>query len=234
MRHCAIVLAAGKGSRMQSDVPKQYMELCGKPLLSYSLYAFEESFVDEVILVTAKEDISYCQKEIVDACGLKKVTKIIAGGKERYSSVYQGLLAAEGADYVYIHDGARPFLSQQILESARDCVEKYQACAAGMPVKDTIKIVNEDTFVAQTPARQFVWQVQTPQVFSYAIVRKAYDRLQKEESLQVTDDAMVVEQMLGMPVKLFEASYDNLKITTPEDLLIAEKLMEKTSREKTE
>ncbi len=235
MRHYAIVLAAGKGSRMQSDIPKQYIKLCEKPILYYSLRAFEESFVDEIILVTAKEDILYCQKEIVDAYGLKKVTRIVSGGSERYRSVYQGLLAAAGADYVYIHDGARPFLSQQILERARACVEQHRACAAGMPVKDTIKIVDEDSFVVQTPARHLVWQVQTPQVFAYAVVRDAYERLQQQENAQpVTDDAMVVERMLRMPVKLFEASYENLKITTPEDLLLAEKLMEKSCWKKYE
>lgn len=222
-KHTAIVLAAGKGSRMQSAVPKQYLELCGKPVLYYSLAAFEESFIDEIILVAGKDDISYCKEQIVERYGFQKVTKIIVGGAERYLSVYQGLLAAEEADYVYIHDGARPFVDAAILSDAKACVEQYQACVAGMPVKDTIKIVDVEDFAKETPERKYVWQVQTPQVFSYALVREAYDMLMEDQdAYSVTDDAMVVETMLNYPVKLFQASYKNIKITTPEDLQIAE------------
>lgn len=222
-KHIAIVLAAGKGSRMQSAVPKQYLELCGKPVLYYSLAAFEESFIDEIILVAGKDDISYCKEQIVERYGFQKVTKIIAGGTERYLSVYQGLLAAEEADYVYLHDGARPFVDAAILSDAKACVEQYQACVAGMPVKDTIKIVDAEDFAKETPERKYVWQVQTPQVFSYALVREAYDMLMEDrDAYSVTDDAMVVETMLNYPVKLFQASYKNIKITTPEDLQIAE------------
>ena len=208
---------------MQSAVPKQYLELCGKPVLYYSLAAFEESFIDEIILVAGKDDISYCKEQIVERYGFQKVTKIIAGGAERYLSVYQGLLAAEEADYVYIHDGARPFVDAAILSDAKACVEQYQACVAGMPVKDTIKIVDAEDFAKETPERKYVWQVQTPQVFSYALVREAYDMLMEDQdAYSVTDDAMVVETMLNYPVKLFQASYKNIKITTPEDLQIAE------------
>ena len=222
-KHTAIVLAAGKGSRMQSAVPKQYLELCGKPVLYYSLAAFEKSFIDEIILVAGKDDISYCKEQIVERYGFQKVTKIIAGGAERYLSVYQGLLAAEEADYVYIHDGARPFVDAAILSDAKACVEQYQACVAGMPVKDTIKIVDAEDFAKETPERKYVWKVQTPQVFSYALVREAYDMLMEDQdAYSVTDDAMVVETMLNYPVKLFRASYKNIKITTPEDLQIAE------------
>ena len=213
---------------MQSAVPKQYLELCGKPVLYYSLAVFEESFVDEIILVTGKDDISYCKEQIVDRYGFQKVTRIIAGGAERYLSVYQGLLAAEGADYVYIHDGARPFVDAAILSDAKECVEQYQACVAGMPVKDTIKIVDTEEFAKETPERKYVWQVQTPQVFSYALVREAYDKLMEDQdAYSVTDDAMVVETMLNYPVRLFRASYKNIKITTPEDLQIAELFVQK-------
>lgn len=222
-KHTAIVLAAGKGSRMQSAVPKQYLELCGKQVLYYSLAAFEESFINEIILVAGKDDISYCKEQIVERYGFQKVTKIIVGGAERYLSVYQGLLAAEEADYIYIHDGARPFVDAAILSDAKACVEQYQACVAGMPVKDTIKIVDAEDFAKETPERKYVWQVQTPQVFSYALVREAYDMLMEDQdAYSVTDDAMVVETMLNYPVKLFQASYKNIKITTPEDLQIAE------------
>lgn len=228
MKHTAIVLAAGKGSRMNSEIPKQYMEVDGKPVLYYSLAAFETSFIEEVILVTGADQISYCQTEIVEKYNFTKVRNIVAGGSERYLSVYQGLQACEDTDYVYIHDGARPFLTKQILETAKTCVEKHQACAAGMPVKDTIKIVDADGFAVQTPQRSLVWQVQTPQVFDYSLVRRAYDKLLQMNPIPiVTDDTMVVESMLQAPVKMFEASYENIKITTPEDLPVAEAFLRK-------
>lgn len=223
MKHVAVVLAAGKGSRMKSDIPKQYLEIDGKPVLYYSLAVMENSFVDEVILVTGNQQVDYCQKEIVEKYGFSKVTKVVAGGVERYLSVYQGLLACQDADYVYIHDGARPFITQQIMNNAKACVERYQACAAGMPVKDTIKIADVDGFAVETPQRSLVWQVQTPQVFSYQVVRQAYDKLLAlKDTPTVTDDTMVVETMTDTPVKMFEASYENIKITTPEDLGVAE------------
>lgn len=232
-RHAAIVLAAGKGSRMKSDVPKQFLQIDGKPVIYYALRAFEESFVDEIILVTGEGQQEYCHAEIVDKYGFHKVSKIVAGGKERYDSVYRGLCELAEADYVYIHDGARPFVDDRILTRARQCVEQYEACAAGMPVKDTIKIVDEENFVAETPQRKYVWLIQTPQVFSYSLIREAYERLYIEETpISVTDDAMVVEYMMKKPVKLFEGSYENIKITTPEDLPIAEELLKNSKSKK--
>ena len=225
-RHAAIVLAAGKGSRMKSDVPKQYLILNGKPLLYYALRAFEDSFVDEIVLVTGAGQESYCQKEIVEKYGFQKVTHVIAGGKERYDSVYRGICALDGADYVYIHDGARPFIDDALLLRAKENVEQYHACAAGMPSKDTIKIVDKDGFVADTPQRKYTWMIQTPQVFDYLLIRDAYEQLyQHMPEVQITDDAMVVETMLQTPVKLYEGSYNNIKITTPEDLVIAESFL---------
>lgn len=225
-RHAAIVLAAGKGSRMKSDIPKQFLRIDGKPVIYYALRAFEDSFIDEIVLVTGEGQQEYCRTEIVEKYGFHKVSKIVAGGKERYDSVYRGLCELDQADYVYIHDGARPFVDSHILANAKRCVEQYEACAAGMPVKDTIKIVDEETFVAETPLRKYVWQIQTPQVFSYPLIREAYERLYIEENLiSVTDDAMVVEYMMKKPVKLFEGSYENIKITTPEDLPVAEELL---------
>lgn len=225
-RHAAIVLAAGKGTRMNSDIPKQFLKLAGKPVIYYALWAFENSFVDEIVLVTGEGQQEYCRREIVEKYGFRKISKIIVGGKERYDSVYRGLCELSGADYVYIHDGARPFVTQQILENAKCCVGQYQACAAGMPVKDTIKIVDDGNFVTNTPPRKYVWSIQTPQAFSYPLIREAYERLYIEgKEISVTDDAMVVEYIMKKPVKLFEGSYENMKITTPEDLPIAERLL---------
>lgn len=224
-RHVAIVLAAGKGSRMKSDIPKQYLSLNGRPVLYYALQAFENSFVDEIILVTGAGQETYCQKEIVEKYGFQKVSHVIAGGSERYDSVYRGICALERADYVYIHDGARPFIDKTLLSRARETVKAHHACAAGMPCKDTIKIVDEQGFVAETPQRKYTWMIQTPQVFEYGLIREAYERMYQDmPQVQITDDAMVVETMLHIPVKLYEGSYDNIKITTPEDLTLAEAL----------
>lgn len=221
-RIAAIVLAAGQGKRMNSDVHKQYLLLKEKPVLYYSLRAFEESEADTVILVTGKGEIPYCEKEIVNKYGFSKVEKIIEGGRERYHSVYEGLKALpEDTEYVLIHDGARPMLTEAIIHNTIEAVQTHKACVVGMPVKDTIKITDENQFAAQTPNRANVWAVQTPQAFFYDIVWKAYSALMENE-IPVTDDAMVVETFLQYPVKLVEGSYQNIKITTPEDLLIAE------------
>ena len=227
MKTAAIVLAAGKGSRMQADRPKQYLLLREKPVLYYSLKAFEESSMDEVVLVVGEGEVEYCQKEIVDAYKFEKVTAIIEGGKERYHSVYNGLkeMCKNGVDYVFIHDGARPFVTVELIHKLLEEVKMHQACVAGMPVKDTIKIVDNDQFVTATPERRLVWLVQTPQVFDYKLVYEAYEKIMESEQAGITDDAMVVEQMTGHPVKLIEADYRNIKITTPEDIVIGESFL---------
>ena len=227
MKTAAIVLAAGKGSRMQADRPKQYLLLKEKPVLYYSLKAFEESSMDEVVLVVGEGEVEYCQKEIVDVYKFKKVTAIIEGGKERYHSVYNGLkeMCKNGVDYVFIHDGARPFVTVELIHKLLEEVKMHQACVAGMPVKDTIKIVDNDQFVTATPERRLVWLVQTPQVFDYKLVYEAYEKIMEKEQAGITDDAMVVEQMTGHPVKLIEADYRNIKITTPEDIVIGESFL---------
>lgn len=222
MKNVAIVLAAGQGKRMNSKVQKQFLLIKEKPVLYYTLNAFEKSpLITDIILVTGKDEIEYCQTEIVDKYGFSKVCKIVAGGKERYHSVYHGILAIDTADYVFIHDGARPFVDGAMIERVCAAVEEHKACVVGMPVKDTIKIADEEGFAAQTPDRRRVWQVQTPQTFSYALIKDAYEKMMEEEIEGITDDAMVVETMTKYKVKLVEGSYRNIKITTPEDLEIA-------------
>lgn len=221
-KYTAVVLAAGAGKRMNTKVHKQYLEVAGKPLLYYTLKAFEESRVDDIVLVTGAGEEEYCRREIVEKYGFHKIKAVVPGGKERYHSVYQGLLAAEGADYVLIHDGARPLVEQEVIERCMESVEKYQACVVGMPVKDTIKIVDREQFAKETPDRSTLWQVQTPQTFSYGLIREAYCKMLQQEDSVITDDAMVVERMTSVPVKLIEGSYRNIKITTPEDLLLME------------
>lgn len=261
----AIVLAAGSGRRMKSDVAKQYMPLGGKPLIWYALHAIEESSViDDCILVACQEDIlnGYVKKEIVERFGLHKIKSIVPGGAERYDSVYNALRAiadekavaaahtrvetvaeAESggemhkAGYVFIHDGARPFLTEEILERCLAQVERTGACVAGMPVKDTIKIVDADCYARQTPDRNTLWQIQTPQVFETALITEAYDRLMKQKEslaasgIKITDDAGVVELLVERPVKLVEGSYCNIKVTTPEDIAVAEALLEQMREE---
>lgn len=222
MKFTAIVLSAGKGSRMNSSVHKQYLLLKGRPVITYALDAFEKSAVDEVILVTGPGEEEYCRKEIIEAYGFRKVSKIVAGGKERYQSVYHGLQAVSDSDYVLIHDGARPFVTQELIARTMETVRKTDACVVGMHVKDTIKITDEDNVVKETPDRRNVWMVQTPQAFSYPLIYRAYEELFGQEDTVITDDAMVVEKFCHVPVTLMEGSYRNIKITTPEDMLIAE------------
>jgi 2-C-methyl-D-erythritol 4-phosphate cytidylyltransferase len=232
-RFAAVVLSAGVGKRMGSEVPKQYLLINKKPVIYYSLKAFEESPVSEIILVTGKDDVDYCCTEIVEKYQLRKVTAIVPGGAERYDSVYEGLKAVRQADYVLIHDGARPMVTSDIIARCMEAVQKEDACVAGMPVKDTIKRVDENEYTEETPDRRFLWQMQTPQTFSYPLILEAYEKLQQqlkeapEQLPTITDDAMVAEYFLHKKVKLVRGSYENIKITTQEDLLCAELFLKK-------
>ncbi|MBT9776262.1 2-C-methyl-D-erythritol 4-phosphate cytidylyltransferase [Clostridium sp. MCC353] len=228
-RSAAIVLAAGQGRRMHSEVQKQYMSLGGKPLLYYALKAFEESRIDDVVVVVGAGEIEYCREHIIEKFGFSKIRAVVEGGKERYHSVYQGLLAVEDCEYVLIHDGARPLVDEIMISQTLDAVRTYHGCVVGMPVKDTIKTVDENGYSETTPDRSKLWAVQTPQAFSFGLVRGAYEKLFEKDEYQagVTDDAMVVEQMTGHKVKLIEGSYENIKVTTPEDVLIAEAFLRK-------
>ena len=199
------------------------MELDGMPVLCYSLRCFQESpLIQDIILVTGEDALSYCKEEIVKKYGFTKVSNVIAGGKERYDSVYAGLCACKDCRYVLIHDGARPFITEEIIERGLEKVKETGACVVGMPSKDTIKLSDAEGYVKETPDRKCVWTIQTPQIFSYALIREAHDSIRKKDMSKITDDAMVIEQETGVKVALAEGSYQNIKITTPEDLLIAE------------
>lgn len=217
----AVVLAAGVGKRMNSKIPKQFMELGNKPVLYYALKTFQDSFVEEVVLVTGANEIEYCKEEIVKKYRFDKVKAVVAGGKERYNSVYEGLKEIEDTDYVFIHDGARPFVELDMLERAYEEVKKSNACVIAVKTKDTVKIADENGFVQSTPNRDLVWQVQTPQVFEYKKIKEAHEIVMGREDINITDDAMVYETAFEKPVKLVEGSYKNIKITTPEDMEIA-------------
>lgn len=247
-RCTAIVLSAGQGKRMGGSVQKQYMQLCGKPVIYYPLATFQRSeLIDSIILVVGEEDIGYARRKIVEKYQFGKVDAVITGGKERYDSVWLGLqtlaaLAARetqeaheargtgapengGDGYVFIHDGARPLVDEEILLRGYEAVKQYGACAAGMPSKDTVKLADGGGFARETPPRECVWTVQTPQIFQVSLITEAYSRLMREGSIQVTDDAMVAEKMTDTPVKLFPGSYENIKITTPGDMKVAEALL---------
>lgn len=226
----AIILAAGQGKRMGGQVRKQFMELQGKPLLYYSLHCFQESgLIDEILLVTGKDQIEYCIKNVVERYGFSKVVKIVAGGEQRYDSVYEGLKACGDSEYVFIHDGARPFVTEEILQRGYEAARKYGTGIAGVLSKDTVKIVDGKKNVIETPLRDRVWIVQTPQIFEYNLVRCAYDRLQLFDKTGITDDAMVVEEMGNHTVHMVPGDYTNIKITTPDDLEVAAQFMQKIS-----
>ena len=225
-RNTAIVLAAGQGKRMHSKIQKQFLEIGGKPVLYYSLRCFQESpLIQDIILVTGEESISYCKEEIVQKYGFTKVSAVIPGGKERYDSVYAGLCECRDCEYVLIHDGARPFVTEEILKRGLQKVKETGACVIGMPSKDTVKLSDEEGYVKETPNRKCVWTIQTPQIFSYPLIREAHDSIRQKDMSKITDDAMVVEQETGAKVALAEGSYQNIKITTPEDLLVAESFL---------
>lgn len=222
-KNVAIVLAAGKGKRMGMEVPKQFLNIQDKPVLYYSLKAFQDNdSIHEIVLVINDEYQEYCRRQILQPYGLTKVKTMVEGGAERYDSVYEGLKVCGNCDYVFIHDGARPFVTGKIIDRCLENVKIHNACVVGMPVKDTIKIANDEGFIESTPLREKVWMIQTPQVFAYELIYQAYTKMLKNKASGITDDAMVVETFGNQKVKLVEGSYENIKITTPEDIKIAQ------------
>lgn len=219
----AIVLAGGRGKRMNYHKSKQFIEIKGKPVLVYTLEKFiYNKSIDEVILVLPEDEVDYCKKEVLQKYSLK-VDRIVIGGKERQDSVFNALEAMEKTDIVLIHDGARPFISEKIIEEGIKYANIYGAAAPGVTPKDTIKIKNEDNISVDTPDRNTLVAVQTPQCFKYDEIYQCHRKI-KEENAIVTDDTSVVERY-GHKVYLYEGDYTNIKITTPEDLILAERLI---------
>ena len=219
----AIVLAAGKGSRLHSDTAKQVIEINGKPLLYYTLKVFDASVVDEIILVTRGSDIDYVRSKIVERYGFNKVRRIVAGGKERFNSVSKGLRVCDKRNkIIMIHDSARPCVTNRMILDSISGARRYRACTVAMPVKDTIKVVDAEGFGVETPDRSTLYQIQTPQTFDRKILEEAYDRLRISGDTDITDDTMVVERYLDIKSKMIEGSYENIKVTTPEDVRLAE------------
>lgn len=219
---CALIAAAGKGSRMNMDINKQYIEIAGKPILARTIQIFEDcSQVDQIILVVNSNDIVYCKQNIIDAYDFQKVTAIIAGGNTRQESVFNGLMHLDGCcGTVLIHDGARPFVSEESIAESIGIAEEFGSACVAVPVKDTIKIAGEDKLVQETLDRSSLWSIQTPQTFRYEVIMDAHKKA-LEAGFTGTDDAMLVER-LGRPLRLVNGSYYNIKITTEEDLVLAE------------
>ena len=219
-----VIVAAGTGSRMNMGINKQFIKLEGKEIIAYTIEKFYNNSNIEDIAVVVKEDESeFFKKEILDKYNFKNV-KIAYGGKERQDSVYNGLkLLDEKCDVVLIHDGARPFVSDKIIDKSIEEAKEHKAIVVGVPVKDTIKVIDNDKNIVDTPNRSVLWAVQTPQTFDYNILIDAYKDAFKNK-FYGTDDAMLVER-IGYKVKMLEGSYNNIKITTQEDLNIGSQIL---------
>lgn len=223
----AVIPAAGSGSRMSSAVKKQYMHLLDKPVIRHTLDIFEQcSEIDGIILVVAPGEEAICQDMINQGNDLSKIMAVVPGGNHRQTSVYYGLSALpQDAELALIHDGARPLVRSQEITEVIEVAREMGAAALAVQVKDTIKVVNQSGIIVQTPQRESLWAVQTPQVFRYPLIMQAH-RQAMAKGYFATDDCALVEA-LGLPVKLVPGSYENLKITTPEDLVLAEAFMKR-------
>lgn len=219
-----IVAAAGMSNRMGSKINKQFIWIEGKPILAHTIEKFEKCrYIDEIIIVSKEEEIEYCRKEIVKKYKFNKVSNIVRGGKKRQDSVYNGILALnEKTDIVLTHDGARPFVKIESIVDGIKGVLDFGACVIGVPVTDTIKVVESDDIVKNTPDRSTIWAAQTPQCFRKEILIEGYDDAIKNR-FSATDDSSIVEKV-GYNVKMIMGSYSNIKITTPEDIIVAESL----------
>lgn len=243
IKSVAVIVAAGAGRRMGGTVKKQYLEIMGKPVLFYTLKAFEDSNIDEIIVVTGQDEIEYVRREIVGSFGLKKVKAVCAGGNERFDSVYEGLKQAkegnESTDkYVLVHDGVRPLIKPSMINRIIEKVQEKKACVPAVPVKDTIKEV-VDGKVTRTFDRKLLYQIQTPQAFDFEMLYQAYEKMYRDIAagqndvnignpyVMITDDAMLVEHYTDTRISIVEGDYRNIKITTPEDMVLAEAYLKK-------
>ena len=217
-----VVIAAGGSSQRMGKTDKLLALLGGKPLLARVIDACQRChLVDQIVVVVNEENLERCRR-LVDEGGWSRVTDVCPGGERRQDSVAAGLKRLDRCDWVVIHDGARPLLTVDLIERGLEAAKETGAAVAAVPAKDTIKVAGDDRIVHQTPPRQNLWAVQTPQVFRIGIITEAYSRANED----VTDDASLVEQ-LGYKVKLYMGSYDNIKVTTPDDLALAELLWQK-------
>ena len=219
-----VIVAAGTGSRMNMGINKQFIKLEGKEIIAYTIEKFyNNSNIEDIVVVVKEDEFEFFKEEILDKYNFKNI-KIAYGGKERQDSVYNGLkLLDEKCDVVLIHDGARPFVSDKIIDKSIEEAKEHKAIVVGVPVKDTIKVIDNDKNIVDTPNRNVLWAVQTPQTFDYNILIDAYKDAFKNK-FYGTDDAMLVER-IGYKVKMLEGSYNNIKITTQEDLSVGSQIL---------
>jgi 2-C-methyl-D-erythritol 4-phosphate cytidylyltransferase len=221
MKADVVIVSAGKGLRFMEGKKKQFYFLGGKPILAHTLDRFETcALIRSILLVVGQEDMDYCLKEVIEKYKFQKVSQIVPGGKRRQESVKNGMDALpKDAEIVAIHDGVRPFVTKAMIEDSIHSAVRYGAVVLAMPVKETIKMSNPDGTVLKTLDRESLWQIQTPQTFQVNIIKAAYHRA-TEDGFVGTDDASLVER-IGVKVHILPGSYTNIKITTPEDLLLA-------------
>lgn len=223
MKVIALIPAAGTGKRMAAGINKQYLLLDGIPIVGRSVSVFENSpLVDDIYIITPEAEIPFCRNAIVEAYGFKKVRAIVSGGTERQHSVLNGLRAIldpADDDIILIHDGVRPFVTIEMIADSIESAKLHDGAVVAVPSKDTIKIA-DNTLIRETPGRDTLWQAQTPQAFKYHIIRDAHEKAASEGYLG-TDDSSLVER-LGGKVQIVMGDYRNIKITTPEDLVLAE------------
>lgn len=219
-----VIVAAGTGSRMNMGINKQFIKLEGKEIIAYTIEKFyNNSNIEDIVVVVKEDESEFFKKEILGKYNFRNI-KIAYGGKERQDSVYNGLkLLDEKCDIVLIHDGARPFISDKIIDNCIEKAKEHKAIVVGVPVKDTIKVIDNDKNIVDTPNRSVLWAVQTPQTFDYNILIDAYKDAFKN-GFYGTDDAMLVERV-GYKVKVVEGSYNNIKITTQEDLNVGSQIL---------
>jgi 2-C-methyl-D-erythritol 4-phosphate cytidylyltransferase len=215
LRTGAVIAAAGESRRMQG-LDKILTPVAGKPVLAHSVQRFEDSPLIQEVVIVMRADLVPIGEAMARQYGWRKVTAIVSGGARRQDSVKAGLFALGPCDYVMIHDGARPCVTEAIIARGLEAAKATGAAIAAVPAKDTIKQVSASQEITATPPREGLWQVQTPQIFQYGILLRAYSEMTGD----ATDDAMLVERM-GHTVKVFMASYENIKVTTPGDLAIA-------------
>ena len=218
MKAAAIIPAAGLGKRFGAK--KQFLELAGKPVLVHTLIAFEQTPTVTAVCVAVPEAEISSVREMVERAHLKKVAKVVAGGKERQDSVRLGFEALPACDFVIVHDGVRPLVTRDIIERILDGAVRFGSCVAALPVKETTKRVGADHLILETIDRDSLWSVQTPQAFRTPIFRQAIEKSVRDGFLG-TDESMLVER-LGEKVQVVEGSPFNIKVTVPEDLKIAE------------
>lgn len=227
MNASAVIVAAGKGIRMGYTVNKVYLTIAGKPVLYYSIKIFDEiDWIKEIVVVVSKEEMEYCKENVVKKYIFKKPIKLVEGGSERQYSVYNGIMnTMVDCEIIAIHDGARPLIEKETVINALKEAYLYKAVSLGVPVKDTIKVVDGEKFILNTPDRKYLWAIQTPQIFEKNLIIKAHQKALEDEFLG-TDDTVLVER-LGYKVKVVEGDYRNIKLTTSEDLIIAEAFLKK-------